>query len=272
MKMRERILFLLLIIWGCAIPGAVAQQGQALPKLERSYLNTFYKENDPYSKKCFEGTLMDGNGRLWLKPCGVDILINSIGLFQFDGYSFQPIEAFKEDGSILDVPWVRAVEESGRILGTERQNGFFAMNPDTRISKTNLFTDNAFQILRTLAVSTEYGKSHVLGMKQDSTLALFQLEDDQLTPISSFRHRLCTGVLGSYFMRNESQAVWIGTPDFEVIQFDLRSSEKKVYTLQDFKAGTPISVPDSRDNRPLFAKNHREQPFYYYPQQKACSY
>ncbi|WP_421947048.1 ATP-binding protein [Phaeodactylibacter xiamenensis] len=248
--MRERILFLLLIIWGCAIPGAVAQQVQALPKLERSYLNTFYKENDPSSKKCFEGTLMDGNGRLWLKPCGVDILINSIGLFQFDGYSFQPIEAFKEDGSILDIPWVRAVEESGRILGTESQNGFFVMDPDTRISKTNLFTYNALQILRTLAVSTEYGKSHVLGMKQDSTLALFQLEDDQLTPISSFRHPITSGRLDSYFMRNEEEEIWIGSPDFEIIRFDTERLEKKVYTLEDFKTKGPISVPVSKDNWP----------------------
>ena len=111
MKMRERILFLLLVIWGCAIQGTFAQSDLVWPKLERSYLNTFYKENDPYSKKCFEGTMLDRKGRLWLKPCGVDILINSIGLFQFDGYSFQPIEAFKEDGSILDVPWVRSIKK-----------------------------------------------------------------------------------------------------------------------------------------------------------------
>lgn len=249
--MRPCILFILFSICICAIPQANAQTETPWPKLERSYLSSFYKESDPYSKKCFDGTLQDGKGRLWLKPCGVDILINSIGLFQFDGYSFQPIEVFESDGSILDVPWVRAIEDSGRILCTKEQDDLFIMDPDTRVSQNASSSDSSIQLLSTLAVSTEYKKTYVLNVTQDSTLALSRLEGNQLTPIPAFSHRLCTGVLGSYFMRNEPQAVWIGTPDFEVIRFDPRSSDKKFYTLRDFKAGSPISVPDARDNRPL---------------------
>jgi signal transduction histidine kinase/DNA-binding response OmpR family regulator/streptogramin lyase len=249
--MRERILFLLFVIWGCAMQKTFAQDNALWPKLERSYLNTFYKENDPYSKKCFDGTLMDGQGRLWLKPCGVDILINSIGLFQFDGYSFQPIEVFEADGSILDVPWIRTIEESGRILGTKEQDDLFIMDPDTRVSQTAYSVDTAFQVLSALAVSTTHGKTHVLGLIQDSTIALFRLEGDQLLPIRPFTHRLCTGIPGSYFLRNASKEIWIGTPDFEVIRFNPKSSNKKVYSLEDFKTEQPISIPDVIDNRPL---------------------
>lgn len=60
---------------------------------------------------------MDDQGWLWFKFCGVDILINFIGLFQFDGYFFQFIEVFEVDGSIFDVFWIRIIEESGCILG-----------------------------------------------------------------------------------------------------------------------------------------------------------
>ena len=117
--MRKRILYISLYFFFFTVAGSFAQGVAALPKLERSYLNHFYAEEDSYSKKCFEEIFFDQEGRLYLIPCGVEILVNSIGLFRFDGYSFQPIEIFTPEGDVLELPWIRAIDPAGRILGED---------------------------------------------------------------------------------------------------------------------------------------------------------
>jgi hypothetical protein len=61
-----------------------------MPRLQPSYFNHFAEDKLAYSNTCFSDVWLDQEGKLWLNVCGVDRLINSIGLYRFDGYHFQP--------------------------------------------------------------------------------------------------------------------------------------------------------------------------------------
>lgn len=51
---RRRIIYIALCCLFYTVPGAFAQGIEVWPKLEPSYINHFYRENDSHSKKCFE--------------------------------------------------------------------------------------------------------------------------------------------------------------------------------------------------------------------------
>lgn len=98
------VLWALLHMFCFAMSSATAQMDELWPRLERPYITHFYEEEDAYSQKCFADIFFDHQGRLCLIPCGIDILINSVGLFRFDGYSFQPVMVFNQEGACLRHP------------------------------------------------------------------------------------------------------------------------------------------------------------------------
>lgn len=229
----RRILYVILYCFSCALPGAFALGSEAWPKLETSYINHFYQEDDSYSRKCFEDVFFDRQGRLCLIPCGLEILLNSIGLFRFDGYSFQPVELFKPEGSILATPWVRAIDEHGRILGTDEESRLFMMDPDTQEGNIIPPADPYFNDLQILGLSVGGDGTFVLGRSVNKEIALFSLDGDMLVKEPAFNFPKATEPSEDYAMTVSPGSIWLTTFSLPLYRFDRQEQTMRTYGAQD---------------------------------------
>ena len=223
----------------------MAQVEPAWPKLERSYLNHFYQEGDPYSKKCFEYVFFDQKGRLYLVPCGVDILLNAIGVFSFDGYAFQPLEIFNEQGAILKFPWIRMVDHHGQILGTDGQKHLFLVDPDNQQRRFAYLANTDFEKLKVLGLSTASDTTFVLGYTNDKKVHLFRLEEDLLHEDPAFYFPDSANIPEDYAILNTSEEVWISAHTLPFYRFDRRQQQFHTYDEKDFLGQSLITTNPS---------------------------
>lgn len=106
---------------------------RGLQQLQPSYIDHFYQEDSPYSRTCFSEVYLDKSGRMWLNVCGSERVINSVGLFRFDGYQFQPVELFEDNGNPIVSPALKGELDGGQLLGLANSNQFFFFDPDSRV-------------------------------------------------------------------------------------------------------------------------------------------
>lgn len=230
----RNFLFLFLIATYIPISSVLAQGNPSWPKLERSYLNHFYKEDDSYSKKCFEELFFDQQGRLHLIPCGVDILLNAIGAFRFDGYTFQPVEVRSEDGEVLKLPWIVAIDQTGQILGTDGQKNLFLVDPNKQISRPVSLADTSLNNLEVLGLATTLEKTLVLGSTPDDKVRLFKLEGEELVEEKFFNFPDIGVRSIDYAISASSESIWISTYSLPFFRFDQQQKGLRVYEAQDF--------------------------------------
>ncbi len=210
-----------------------------MPALEPSYISHFYQESDSYSKKCFENFFLDRNGRLWLVPCGGERMINSIGLFRFDGYSFQPVEVSTMDGTILEAPWVFGIEERGRFLGvTPGKRELFQMDPDTYESSLLPAVDSAFRNHQVLTLSINDNEAFVLGRTENNQLALFSLKESGLVKELLVDDPEVAERSLNYAMTTTPEAIWFSTFSLPLYRFDRQKRTIRRYDAQDFDGMT----------------------------------
>jgi signal transduction histidine kinase/CheY-like chemotaxis protein/methylphosphotriester-DNA--protein-cysteine methyltransferase len=106
-----------------------------LPPLHPSYVNSFVNEGDSYAEQCFDGAFRDHRGRVWLNVCGVERLINALGLYVFDGYDYQSVQPFLPEGKPLTNPTIFGLNRDGDLVvsGYDDENyQLTLMDPDTR--------------------------------------------------------------------------------------------------------------------------------------------
>lgn len=108
--------------------GVVLSKAQQLPPFQPSYFNHFKQESIPLSNTCFRDVHVDWRGRMWLNVCGRERLINSIGLFQYDGYQFSPVELYDETGILFSMPVLKGSLDNGRMYGLGGKYGFFTFD------------------------------------------------------------------------------------------------------------------------------------------------
>ena len=257
--MRERIIYILLCCLCHALSGAYAQGSKVWPKLERSYLNNFYQDEDAYSRKCFEDIFFDRQGRLCLIPCGVDILVNSVGLFRFDGYSFQPVMVFTQEGSVLSTPWVRTIDERGRILGTDEERRLFMMDPNTQESTLIPPADSTFDDLEVLGLYAGGDETFVLGRSEDNEVALFELREDELVKEPSFDFSEGGEQYNSYRLFVSPESIWLTTFSLPLYRFDREKRTLRTYDVRDF-VGQTIRLSGQRTSNVKFTAKLLESP------------
>lgn len=232
--MGARILYTVLCCFCYALPGSFAQEFKSWPKLERSYINHFYQENDSYSKKCFDDIFLDRQGRLWLVPCGDERLINSIGLFRFDGYSFQPVEVFTPQETVIEAPRAFGIDEQGRLLCTTEERQLFHMDPDTHESIIISRVDSSFSDFKVIRPSVGDNEVFILGRLETGKLALFGLKEGRLVKEPSFNYPEALEQAIEYAMTTTQEAIWLSSFSLPLYRFDRHEKTMGVYDTQDF--------------------------------------
>ncbi|MCB9289664.1 MAG: response regulator [Lewinellaceae bacterium] len=205
-----------------------------MPKLERSYFNHFYQENDSHSKKCYDDFFLDRQGRLWLVPCGDQRLINSIGLFRFDGYSFQPVEVVSPRGTVIEAPRVLGIDEQGRFLGTNEEWQLFRMDPDSHESRIISPVDSSFRGLQVVSISNTDKEAFILGRSANSKLALFRLKEGGLVLEPSAYYPEAVERQIPYAMTATPESIWFSAFSLPLCRFDRQKETMRIYDAQDF--------------------------------------
>lgn len=222
-----------------AVSSTKAQTGEVWPRLERSYINHFYQEEDSYSNKCFEDAFIDQQGRLCLIPCGVDILINSIGLFYFDGYTFQPVALFTPEGNVMEVPWVRAIDNHGRFVASGGQDDLYLINPDTRQGHFVPAAEANFREVQIIDLNAWRDTTFVLGKLPNDNLAFFRIEAGQLVRASSLEYPALPDSRVIYDLTVAQKSIWTATTALSLYRFDRQQGTLRSYTAQDFEGYSP---------------------------------
>ncbi|PHN06676.1 ligand-binding sensor domain-containing protein [Flavilitoribacter nigricans] len=244
--MKVRLLFTLLYCCFIALSGAFSQTGETWPRLERSYMNHFYRENDSYSKKCFDDIFPDRQGRLWLVPCGDERLINSIGLFRFDGYSFQPVEVLSPEGTVIEAPLVTGFDDQGRFIGTTEEREFFRMGLDTHESNIILPVDSSFSNFQAICISSGSDEAFALGKSENSPPLLFRLEEDGLVQEPAFHYPQREEMPEMYGMTISPESIWLLNFSLPIYRFDRQKKTLDTYGEQDFTVLRKIEAEDRR--------------------------
>ncbi len=234
--------FVLLFCWHAFPPPALPQNIAVLPKLEPSYVNHFYQEEDSYSKKCFSNAFLGRQGHLWLTPCGVERLINSLGLFQFDGYRFQPVEIFTTEGMVIESPVISGMNESGQLWGITGKKQLFLLRPETGRGSIISPPAPSFAGLQIGAVSIEGRTTYVLGRTEDKQIALFRVQEGALVLDQSFGLTAKKPGVEGYTMVMNEREIWFTDGSFSVYGFDRKKKALREYIPQD-DAGRSLEPP-----------------------------
>ncbi|MEI6411223.1 MAG: ATP-binding protein [Bacteroidota bacterium] len=147
-----------------------------LPTLTPVYVNQFSAAQG-LGQTCASDVLIDRRGRMWVATCSVMAGVNSVRLFQFDGYEFKPINLANDSIPERTVAVFYDVMPDGDILGwfeSKDVNTLFFFNPDKQFTTMVAFDAQKEGLLKSVAVQPD-GSVLALLMKPDSLL-LFRVE------------------------------------------------------------------------------------------------
>ena len=158
-----------------------AQPDTALPVLEPYYINHFYEDDASYASKCFDDAVLDQKGRLWLRSCHIHIVINAIGLLQFDGYQFIPHDLKNDEKLISDITLLVDISSSGHLFGTVgRTSHLFFADPDNLEAQFISLADFPNYIVKNI-VETKPGYFLIAFATQDlSKMGMLSLQNGRL--------------------------------------------------------------------------------------------
>jgi signal transduction histidine kinase/DNA-binding response OmpR family regulator len=223
----------------------IAQPLSDLPRLYPSYVNHFAEDGLSYSNVCFSDAVLDVDGRLWLNVCAQQRYINNIGLFQFDGYQFQPVELESPDGRILGMPALKGVMDSGQLFGIARYENFFFLDPKTRDLQVVPFADKVSQAIRLSGFSKVGSTIYLMGhSSEDHQLLLFKNENKTLKRVLALDYS--EGVWGPkcYPLVADTTEFWLMGGTFPLFRVDRKTGQTRRYGLKDLINTGPIEKPN----------------------------
>lgn len=217
--------------------------GQGLQQLQPSYIDHFYQEDSPYSRTCFSEVYLDKSGRMWLNVCGSERVINSVGLFRFDGYQFQPVELFEDNGNPIVSPALKGELDGGQLLGLANSNQFFFFDPDSRVIQQLPFADTTFQKIKLSGFDKVGSTVYTLGFSADQEIHLFRVEDGTLVKELSLDYSEGTWGVQNYPLVVDETEYWLTGNSFPLYRVDRKSGQVRKYGLEDLVNTGKIDVP-----------------------------
>lgn len=238
----KRVILLLGLAWlSGGMSKTEAQDTFNWPRLEPSYVNYFYQDDQSYSKKCYEYAFEDAQGMLWLTPCGLDLLVNSTSLFRFDGYRFDPIEVLLEDGKVLESPFIHQMDPQGRLYWLESNDRFFVMDPNERIARHILPRDTTLTALGYWGTSFFEGEIYTLGLTDHGQMILFRYAEDALVSVARMElpEKGWRPPRGSFNIKVTDREIWLIPEDPPLWRFDREAETWQRYALPEQMVSSP---------------------------------
>lgn len=202
------------------------QQFDSLPKLLPSYVNSFSDESNSLSDKCYSEVFYDDSGRLWLVPCGVDRLINSLGLLVFDGNNVEPVEAIFEDSIYIDAPDILGIDEGGWLyLLNKFTQRLGRIHVDSRERQLIPFSSkDSSSVIKDAIINK--GKLLVFAEKDKNSFGLFELRGTNLEEFQVLTSNSNLDDLGNHHLYIIEDRLFIGSVYTDrLLWWDLNSGQ-----------------------------------------------
>lgn len=236
------ILFCVFANW----TSGLAQSQDELPKLIPSYRNDFFQKDVAFSNTCFDNVFLDDSGRMWLNVCGLQRVVNSIGLYSFDGYIFRPLEFRKQDNSLVESINIKGRTLDGHFYGiADRQP--YLLDPLSKSIETITYEDTTFKDLLPRGIQEINGVLYVIGEIGHGKVGLFGQQNERFTLRSSFDYRNGYWTTrGHSIVGDEEELWWIGGT-LPLFRLDQKQNITEVFDVDDFLGETPTTELSQSD-------------------------
>lgn len=228
---RRSICFWLFYLFG-SLQSTFGQHIVTLPGLYPSYANHFYEGAAAYSNKCYSEVFLDPQGRLWLNVCGRERWLNSVGIFLFDGYQFQPISFQTPDHQNLRQPSILGIDRAGQIFGETNGNQVYLMDPDTRACQLIPCPDSSMAGFKIQGCSIIDGQIQMLASGADH-LILLQVENGVLVEKQRFPYSNGFWGYGKHLFCQNEQDVWLMGGQFPLFRINQKTGTTRAYDTED---------------------------------------
>jgi signal transduction histidine kinase/DNA-binding response OmpR family regulator len=263
-----------LLLWGILSGIGIFAYGQGttplsgMPQLQPSYLNHFAEDKLAYANTCFSDVWLDQEGKLWLNVCGVDRLLNSMGLYRFDGYHFQPVainwQGDHDAGGFI----IAGIDPNGNLYTTIWDKLFF-LDLKARIPKLIPPADTSYGDMKLSGFQMVDSTVYMMGHRDDPYIHLLRVENDRLIEEQSFDYAGGAWGLKSYPMRIDEDEYWLMGATLPLCRYDRKAGQLRQYRLKDFDYSGVLQLPDSKrfgSKYPVLLKKGTDSLYLYLPQ------
>jgi signal transduction histidine kinase/DNA-binding response OmpR family regulator len=208
------------------------------PPLYPSYQNDFVKEGASYAEQCFDDVFRDQRGRVWLNVCGVERIINSLGLYVFDGYNYQSVEPFLPDGKPMAFPSILGVQEQGDLVVVgfaNEQLQLVLLDPETQ---DIVPLDVPDVMIRPAGLSGYFfrkGETFLM-TNQGAEVRLFELHGDQIREVWTGQYSDAEWIERSdHPLLATNDHYWLMSSSLPLLRVDRNTKDLRSYTVSDFE-------------------------------------
>lgn len=268
--MRFAFNFFLIIVTSCIVlSGIKAQEGEILNTLEPSYYNNYEQQEESISNLCLEDIFQDNQGRLWVDNCGVQRILNSVGFFQFDGYSFWPIELQDKNSDPIKLPRLLGIGSDGHFFGLGNRRELIVFDPNTRQSQIIPFMDSLGNRITVKGVNEYNGIYFAIGSTEDAQNYLVETKD-------GFQEKTWTLEQGLNYPKTKiglplvitEDEIWTMGQTLPIVRIDRKSNTKRYYGPEDFTYPRPDpGVSEHPKFKPILITNKNKEVFLFLPNQ-----
>ncbi|MCB0636455.1 MAG: hypothetical protein KDC54_07540, partial [Lewinella sp.] len=206
------------------------------------YFNDFAREEFPYANDCIGTLTRDDHGRLWVNTCGQHRLVNSLGLFRFDGYQYQPVDLYLPNGEVLAIPSIKGRSERGHLFGlASGGNRLFLLNPRTLEIELRPPLADTQSDLMWRGVTEWQGRLFALAAPDtaESPLQLYREKAEGMDLILEVDYpaRLWS-YTGDHPIRVTEEAIWLMGAGWPLYRYSRRDSSLREYGPAAFGLGS----------------------------------
>jgi len=236
---RKNVRFIVILICWVTWTTGFGQAWDALPQLIPSYRNDFFREDLSYSGSCFDNLVIDDSGRMWLNACGLQRVINDLGVFSFDGYEFQPLEIKKSDGVAI-IPNVKGITSAGKFYG-QADGKAFLMDPLHPTPELLPFADTAFNASVLRGIHEVNGILYVIATLDKATFSLFTLQNGQLVQQHAIDYSEGFWTASIHNISGNEEELWLAGGSLPFFRLNLASNRVDTFTIDNFTEEVPAS-------------------------------
>ncbi len=133
------------------------------------YIENFSTKSST-TQTCVSDVMQDRRGRLWVATCPVMAGVNSVRLYQFDGYEFYPVNLANDSLPDRTMAILKQITPDGELLGffeSDNVNAVFFFDPERQTTRTIAFDAREEGTVRDVLLVAD-GTSLVALQKRDS--------------------------------------------------------------------------------------------------------
>lgn len=221
--------------------------GIDLPSLEPNYVNHFTNDQEGSNFTCLQQAILDQEGRLWLRPCGIDQALQSAGLVRFDGTRFQTVDLWQEE-RLIEMPNIHLRDAQGHFWLLSAGTALYRMNPDREVITRISTPVDACDKLLLKGVAEFDSIIYVLGFCPEGRTKVYAVVENSLEEVLDLLYTKGRWAERPHPLVVHDSALWLMGYLPPIVRFDPKTQKHTLIEEGQFVA--PFAVPQDR-SRPI---------------------